>query len=364
MLGEARIPSTQPYVKVANYPGLYRHSTTGKYYGVKKLHGRRKERSLDTADRKIAERRFREWVENLGKIDSEVEKTTLGQLVARLHAVNGGKAECTQALTRAILDKFVRWLPFGASIQVRTIRPSQLDEWLALHEPRLKSTSYNRYAGCLKQLFEVALKDRIIAESPCKNLKTPWKRPQTPIRRIPTVEQFHSLVEAIRGQRFTDHAKDTGDFVEFLGLAGLGQAEASSLTWGDVDWVNNRLNIRRHKTDTRFHVPIFPHLRPLLERLQRECRQQVPSTLVFKIKDAKKALRSACVRLGLPNYSQRNLRQCLIMRLWKSGVDKKLIAKWQGHRDGGQLIMDTYTEVFGADDDEYEQQQIAKITTA
>jgi len=31
-------------------------------------------------------------------------------------------------------------------------------------------------------------------------------------------------------------------------------------------------------------------------------------------------------------------------------VDKKLIAKWQGHQDGGQLILDTYTEAFGADD--------------
>jgi integrase len=361
MLDEVPSPSPQPCVKVPNFPGLYRHSGTGNYYGVKKLHGRRKERSLGTADRKIAERRFREWVENLGKVDSEVEKTTLGQLAARLHAVNGGGSDGTQAATRAIVDQFIRWLPFGATVQVREIRPSQLDEWLALHERRLKNTSYNRYAGCLKQLFDVAVKDRIISESPCKNLKTPWKRPQKPVRRIPTIEQFHEIVDSIRGQRFTDHAQDTGDFVEFLGLAGLGQAEASSLTWGDVDWASNRLSIRRHKTDTRFHVPIYDHLRPLLERLHREWRNQAASTLVFKIKDAKKALKSACARLGLPNYSQRNLRQCLIMRLWKSGVDKKLIAKWQGHRDGGQLIMDTYTEVFGADDDEYEKQQLGKI---
>ena len=49
------------------------------------------------------------------------------------------------------------------------------------------------------------------------------------------------------------------------------------------------------------------------------------------------------------------------MRLWKAGIDKKLIAKWQGHQDGGQLILDTYTEVFGDDDFEYEQQQLAKL---
>jgi hypothetical protein len=50
------------------------------------------------------------------------------------------------------------------------------------------------------------------------------------------------------------------------------------------------------------------------------------------------------------------------MRLWKAGIDKKLIAKWQGHQDGGQLILDTYTEVFGGDDAEYEQQQLAKLS--
>ena len=51
----------------------------------------------------------------------------------------------------------------------------------------------------------------------------------------------------------------------------------------------------------------------------------------------------------------------LIRRLWQSGVDYKLIAKWQGHQDGGKLILDTYTEVFSADDAEYETAQLARI---
>ena len=123
------------------------------------------------------------------------------------------------------------------------------------------------------------------------------------------------------------------------------------------------MSIRRHKTDQRFTVPIYPHLRPLMEQLRAEAgAKAAPRTLVFKIKDAKKALTNACERLGFPHFSQRNLRQCLIMRLWKAGVDKKTIARWQGHRDGGQLILDTYTEVFGADDAEYERLQLAKLT--
>ena len=50
----------------------------------------------------------------------------------------------------------------------------------------------------------------------------------------------------------------------------------------------------------------------------------------------------------------------LIKRLWKAGVDIKLIALWQGHQDGGKLIISTYTEVFSSGDDEYKAAQLSK----
>jgi integrase len=363
MYNEASLPPQQgEYVKVPGCTGLYRHTKSGRYYGVKKLHGKRRERSLATSDRKIAERRHKEWIANLEMIDSEVEKTTLRQLTRKLLAVNRGKSQSTQYMTGAIIRDFEAWWSHGLDFQVRNIRPSHLEEWLATHERRLKNTSYNRYAGVLKQLFEVAVKDRIIAASPFEQVATRWKKPQKPVRRIPTIEQFEAIVECIRSQRFTDHAHDTADFIEFLGCAGLGQAEASSLRWCDVDWALGRLSIRRHKTDTWFYVPIYSHLRPLMERLRSKAGSGTSgNTLALKIKDGKKALNSACKRLGLPSFSQRNLRQSLIMRLWKAGVDIKLISKWQGHQDGGQLILDTYTEVFGSDDADYELQQFQKL---
>ena len=354
------------YVKVGNFPGLYRHARSGRYYACKKLGGIRRESSLRTCDRKIAERRLKEWIGNLDKVDAEVEKTTIGQLIQRFLVVTGGMAHNTHVTNNAIINEFLRWWPHGRDYQVRLIRPSSLDEWLALQEPRLRNVSYNRYAGFLKQLFDIAVKDRIIAESPAKSLRVPWKKPQVPVRRIPTVDEFERILENIRALPLTvsqtRHTEDTADFLEFLGLAGLGQAEASSLTWGDVDWSRNELHVRRHKTDTRFVVPIYGHLRPLLERMSKERRgKRSPASLVFKIKDAKKALGAACQRLSLPAFCQRSLRQHLIGRLWRAGVDRKLIAQWQGHQDGGQLILDTYTQVFGSDDEEYVRGQLAKI---
>jgi len=38
----------------------------------------------------------------------------------------------------------------------------------------------------------------------------------------------------------------------------------------------------------------------------------------------------------------------------------KTIARWQGHRDGGKLIMEIYTEIFRSDD-KYDAEQLAKV---
>jgi integrase len=66
---------------------------------------------------------------------------------------------------------------------------------------------------------------------------------------------------------------------------------------------------------------------------------------VFKLRDANKALAGACRRLGLPTFSQRSLRRMFITRAIEKGVDVKVIAEWQGHRDGGKLILETYSHV-------------------
>jgi integrase len=287
----------------------------------------------------------------------------LEELVEKLQKARAGKSPQTQATDRAIIKKLQDTWPYDYRMKVTDIRPSHLNEWLALHEKRLKHTSYNRYTGLLKQLFAIAVEDRVIVESPATKLRTAWKRPQTPKRHVPTIAQFEALVRSIREQSYSDTAEETADFVEFLGLAGVGQAEAANLTWGDIDWRKEQISFRRCKTQQLYFVPFYHHLKPLLNRLlEKKPKGSTPKTKVFRIKDAKAALTSACKRLKFdPPFSQRNLRQSLIQRLWQAGVDVKLIAKWQGHQDGGQLILDTYTETFGSGDQDHVDNQLAKL---
>jgi hypothetical protein len=49
---------------------------------------------------------------------------------------------------------------------------------------------------------------------------------------------------------------------------------------------------------------------------------------------------------------------------WYHWLSLRLIAQWQGHSDGGKLIMTTYTEVFGSNAESYERAQLAKAAAA
>jgi integrase len=184
----------------------------------------------------------------------------------------------------------------------------------------------------------MAVGDGIIASSPATNLKK--VKTDKPIRKTPTFEQFQAIVESIRSQQFNGHdADESADFVEFLGLAGLGQGEASALRWDDIDWEREQITTFRHKTKSGFAIPLYPQLRPLLERRHSQSTPGVDH--VFRIKNAKKAIAAACKRLKLPAYSHRSFRRMFITRAIERGVDVKVIAEWQGHRDGGKLILDT-----------------------
>ena len=188
--------------------------------------------------------------------------------------------------------------PTGELTQVGKVKPSDCDVWLSRYS--FGSASRNLYIGCLKERFALAVRDRVIVTSPAAHLKS-VKR-EKPIRLTPSFEQFKAIIADVRAQQFNADAQDSADFLEFLGLAGLGQAEGGSLARTDIDFEGQRIITFRHKTATGFAVPLFPQLRPLLERL---CHGKAHDERVFRIADAKKSLAGACRRLGYPLFSQR-----------------------------------------------------------
>jgi integrase len=64
--------------------------------------------------------------------------------------------------------------------------------------------------------------------------------------------------------------------------------------------------------------------------------------MVSSIDSAKTALRKACKRLSLPQFSHHDFRHMFATTCIEAGVDIPTVSRWLGHKDGGALAMKVY----------------------
>ena len=270
---------------------LYRHRLNGSYYGRMKVAGKRiikalriAEDTAPTTDRPTANRLLREWEDSLSRVDASSGDMRLEALLAKFAAARAGKAQSTRITEAALISRFRADFGrneegrrvFGMDQMVSRVKPSDVSLFLAgIANSGVRNATHNRYRLILRKLFQFAVDDRVIAQSPFIEGRNPPKKKQKVFRNIPTAAEFEKIINDIRtptlrptkgkhgGARMMSFP-ESADFAEFLGRAGLGQAEAQALKWGHVDFKNRRLKIVRRKTGEYFEVPIYAALLPLL----------------------------------------------------------------------------------------------------
>jgi len=323
---------------------LYRNPASGTYYALVKVRGKQFKSSLKTDNLSEARRKLKDYRNDIGRIDPTAGKITVEALADRYLATVAAQAPSTVRKKKDIAKRVKdQW----GALQAKDLKKSQIMAWLASFE--FGKGSRNKYLRLVRAMFKLAVDDGILARSPLEGVKE--EKMDKPIRQTPSLEEFQAIVDSIRSQPLAATREESADFVEFLGLAGLGLAEAKTLTWGDVNFDRSQIITFRQKSRRGFPVPIYPWLRPLLEKRFALATEQnsgtapLPSTRVFSISNAKTATETACERLKLPNYTSRSFRRTFVTTAIERGVDVKVIAQWQGHRDGGKLILDTYSHV-------------------
>jgi len=327
------------WTRIKREHGLYRYNPSGHYFARVRFRGKLYRRKLGTDDLAVAKRKLRTFKDDLDRTDASKGNTSFGKVLDDYADTLTGSDSTLEKKCATIAKLKATW--FGVeSLPLRTVKPSHVTTWLAKHYGDQSASYYNSALTVIRDALDMALADRIILESPAKGLT--YRKRKKPIRLTPTFEQFQQIVADIRAQRFNREAEQSGDFVEFLGLVGLGQAEAAAITRSHVDLDAGRITVYRHKTDTGFVIPIYPQVRALVEKL---CNGKKPNERLFSINESRKALANACKRLELSQFTHRSLRRMFITRAIERSVDVKVIAEWQGHRDGGKLILQTYSHV-------------------
>lgn len=341
-----------PGFQKTDIPCLYRYSSNGVYYALVKHEGKQKRQSLKTTEKATAKRKLADLQRDLGKVDSSQGKVTLRELCDRYLATIASQAPDTVSLKTTIITRLQADFPLGADVQVSKVKPSDLAGWISGYG--FGYSSFNHYTQVIKALFEVAVGDKAVVESPARDLK--GMKVVKPRRVTPTFDEFQNIVGDIRRQKKNAEANNSADYLEFMGLVGVGQAEAGGIQRQHVNLSKKQITLFRVKTRTPYTIPIYPQAEALVKKLLSEAK--APTDFLFPVnmnkskngkgicsKNAAKALRSACTRLNLPSYTQRALRRMFVTRCIEKGIDVKVIASWQGHQDGGKLILGTYSHV-------------------
>ncbi len=104
----------------------------------------------------------------------------------------------------------------------------------------------------------------------------------------------------------------------------------------------------RRKTSEAFLIPIYPAARATIER-RLAAMEPEQTTRLLPVENCKKGLSAACKRLGFPHFEPRSLRRYFITSALRKGIDAPTVAAWQGHRDGGALVLKTYGDAVRLD---------------
>lgn len=287
-----------------------------------KVAGRPAWHKLKSVDLQAARREARDHLRTGNRIDKTASRRTVSDFVEAVLAdyrTGTGTRKNHEVHKKKI---HAHW-PGGAATPVSNVRAGHIREFMQAAFPNASGTYYNDALAFVKRVFLRALADHAIGRLPDidgEKKESVWRRRRYKPEKvhIPDVETWRKIVHAVRSEPLADTAEESADFLEAEGALGLGQAELASLIWADVDMKLMQISVRRVKTGEPFTVPIYPQAKSLIER-RKKITGEKQANRVFTIKDPKVALKNACKKLGLPQYSQRTFRKMFITQALRQG---------------------------------------------
>ena len=336
---------------------LLRDKISGRYYCRLYANGKQHWKSLGTDVISVARARLAEHIKEFraaAKTERTVEdgKATVEQLAqAYLGGVRqsvgidikASTAYYREQLVKAILESW----PELATVKPKDVSEKDCLEWAKRFSEEYSPTRYNNSVDTLRQIFQGAIDRGLIYRNPAEKLGK--RKPNGKRLELPSKEQFADIVRLIRSEGAWC-SQQCGDLIEFLAYSGCRLTEAKNVKWTEVQengiWIHGGEHGTKNKA-SRF-VPIVPAMRTLLDDLKanpRYVRNDSREGYVLAVSECQKALDKACATAAIKRITHHDLRHLFVTRCIESGVDVPTVAKFAGHKDGGALLMRTYSHL-------------------
>jgi integrase len=322
---------------------LVRHAG-GSYYLRAKVAGKVIRVKLDATDLKIAKLQRDDKLSALRSAAQEKSTSdvrTLGDAINLVagRVLKGAHLEApTVEYYEAIIEILRKTMP--CAVHGRNWTASEAAAWWKKVATKYAAQRANNILSMGKRVTAVLVECGLRSEDPAKNLRR-VKIPKKNLE-IPSRDLIDQIIQSIATQKKRS-SKESAAYVGFLAYAGCRHGQAKALKWENVSdgWITFNSGVAGTKGAAQRRLPIFEPLRKALEPL----RYEGASGPIFSMASPRIALANACKRLEVPHLRLHDLRHFFATFAIQSGVDIPTVAKWLGHKDGGALLMRTYSHV-------------------
>jgi len=334
---------------------LVRYNPSGTYYARVRVKGKLIVRSLKTKVLSVAKLRKgdlekSERVKAASQDAVATGKMTFKQALATFRTRMNGDPNMkprSREYREERIAALIRTWQGIESMDVRQFTKNNCLDWAAKYrttgnrgEP-VSETNYNNTVGSLRLILDIAVESGAIYDNPARFIKR--AKVQVKELALPTDANFEKVIAEIKHNKCKN-------LLRFLAYGGFRLREASNIRWADVDLDKGLITVRgdektRTKNGEIRRSPIIPDMRNLLTRLQIETPNRQPTDFVMQAKECHLSIKSACAKVGIPNFRHHDMRHYFITKCIECNVNPKVIAAWAGHKDGGVLILTRYAHV-------------------
>jgi integrase len=277
--------------------------------------------------------------------------------------------ETTAHYYRQIVKAIIESWPELKTAKPKDISKRDLEAWAKRFSGQYSAQRFNNSVDVLRRIFQIAVEQGALHQNPADFLEK-MRINQKHIE-LPSPEEFAAIVKSVRGSG-SGWSDPCADLIEFLAFTGCRITEAKHVKWEDVKangiWIHGGVTGTKN-SESRF-FPMNTRLEALINDLRanpRYRRTERGDEYLLAVSECQKAIDSACQRLnakaidsGLPSikrFTHHDLRHWFATQVIQKKIDVPTIAKWLGHKDGGALLMKTYSHLL----QEHSQAMAAKL---
>lgn len=330
--------SKSPIWIAVSAENLIRHRS-GTYFLNAKINGNKVRKSLNTDNLRQAKVNRDVEIEKLRRGISTAANGygTIGEALAMIEQqtmADPSHKKSTKTFYKQVFPLLRKSLPLEKKSVAWT--KDEVKAWWAEFSKTRSSSQCNICLHTVRRTMKAVIDAGIRGDDPTSGIKR--KRTEKPsVDDLPNVETLDAIITSIREDK---RAAQGANMVEFLAWSGLRISELTALEWSHIGdkWITVTGGEEGTKNHEVRRVPINPRLRKIIA----EMRYNGAAGKVFTNTTPRKALNSACERLGVRHMRVHDLRHWFATHAIEKGVDIPTVSKWLGHKDGGALAMRVY----------------------